>query len=77
MSGEKWQRGDRLRANARLVEGLLAVWERVPDQRFGQLVMNLAREPGGFADTWEWGHQRWWDALNEAASTWANGASDD
>ena len=39
------------------------VWERNPDQRFGQLVMNLSREPGGFADTWEWENDEWFQRM--------------
>lgn len=30
-----------------------------PDMRFGQLVMNLSRTPGGFADTWNWEDSAW------------------
>lgn len=30
------------------------LWLRHPDQRFGQLILNLCRTPGGFADIWEW-----------------------
>jgi hypothetical protein len=37
-----------------------AVWEREPDQRFGQLVMNITREPdGSFADPWNWENSEW------------------
>lgn len=36
-----------------------AAWLADPDQRFGQLVMNLSREPGGFADTWNWENSEW------------------
>jgi len=49
----------RIRANHHLLAALAALWDQYPDQRFGQLVMNLAREPGGFADTWEWKHGEW------------------
>jgi hypothetical protein len=46
----------RQRANRDLLTTLLVVWDQVPEQRFGQLVMNLSRERDGFADTWEWKH---------------------
>ena len=49
----------RKRANRALIEKLVSLWDIVPEQRFGQLVMNLSREPGGFADTWEWSHADW------------------
>jgi hypothetical protein len=39
---------------APLIDELEALWREVPEQRFGQLLMNLARTPDGFADTWEW-----------------------
>lgn len=35
------------------------VWMQNPDMRFGQLVMNLSRVPGGFADTWNWEDDEW------------------
>lgn len=60
-----------MRANRHLLDTLLAVWDQVPDQRFGQFVMNLAREDGGFADTWEWKHGVWLTKLDEAFRTWA------
>lgn len=61
----------RRRANRNLLNALVEVWDAVPDQRFGQFVMNLSREPGGFADTWEWGHAAWRERLEEARKTWA------
>ena len=61
----------RQRANRDLLTTLLAVWDQVPEQRFGQLVMNLSRERDGFADTWEWKHGAWYEHLHEAARTWA------
>jgi hypothetical protein len=36
----------------------------VPEERFGQFVMNLSREDGGFADTWEWKHGAWSERIN-------------
>jgi hypothetical protein len=44
----------------------------VPDQRFGQIVMNLSRIEGGFADTWEWGHGDWYRRIEEAYRGWAS-----
>ena len=63
----RWRQDDRRRANRALLDALEAVWSLCPDQRFGQLVMNLSREPGGFADTWEWKHGAWYDALTKLA----------
>ncbi len=67
-----WTPENRRAANRQLVEALVAVWDRVPDQRFGQFVMNLSREPGGFADTWEWNHGTWHSKLAHAQQTWAS-----
>ena len=61
----------RRRANRHLIEKLIALWDIVPEQRFGQLVMNLSREPGGLADTWEWGHADWRLRMDEAWKEWA------
>ena len=46
------------------LRGLAEFWKQHPDWRFGQLIMNLSREPvsvlaamhgeRGFADIWEW-----------------------
>lgn len=36
-----------------------ALWKQYPDMRFGQLFMDLSREPGGFADTWNWEEDDW------------------
>ena len=62
---------NRRQANRVLVEALLGLWDRVPDQRFGQLVMNLSREPGVFPDTWEWSNADWHRRIEEAMRTWA------
>jgi len=67
----RWTRENRIRANHALLDAIAAVWDEVPDQRFGQLVKNLSREPGGFADTWEWKHGAWYDRLKDAYRTWA------
>ncbi len=61
-------------ANQRLLDVLIAVWDYVPEQRFGQFVMNLSRTDEGFADTWEWSHNRWIEELEKAHKTWAQGA---
>ena len=53
------------------LRGLEALWEVVPDQRFGQLIMNLSREPGGFADVWEWDCSEFNRRIEEAYETWA------
>lgn len=42
------------------------VWKQHPDQRFGQLVMNLAREDGGFPDTWHWEDGEWLRRMDAA-----------
>lgn len=60
----------RRRANRILLDQLIALWDVVPDQRFGQLVMNLSREPGGFADTWEWSHADWRKRIEKEYATW-------
>lgn len=68
-------RVNRQRANRALLEAIAAVWDLVPDQRFGQFVMNLSRDPrGGFQDTWEWKHGRWHERLDVAYRTWASTA---
>jgi hypothetical protein len=33
--------------------------------RFGQLVMNLSRVEGGFADTWNWEDGEWYRRMQE------------
>lgn len=35
------------------------LWKQFPDYRFGQLIMNISRVPGGFADTWNWEDEEW------------------
>ncbi len=62
---------NRKRANRQLLEALVQVWDRVPDQRFGQFVKNLTRDDTGFADPWEWKHGEWFDRLQKASETWA------
>jgi hypothetical protein len=57
--------------NERVLDALLALWTGVPDQRFGQLVMNLSRIDGGFADTWEWSNETWIKKIEEGMRTWA------
>ena len=64
--------GSRRRANHSLLDAIQAIWDEVPEQRFGQLIMNLSREPGGFADTWEWRHGEWYGRCDQAYKTWAN-----
>lgn len=61
-------RDSRIRANHALIDALRGLWDMVPDWRFGQLVMNLSREPGGFADTWEWKHGRWYEEITDCAA---------
>lgn len=42
------------------LEKLAQLWKRHPDQRFGQLVMNLTRDKkGNFMDPWEWEEDVW------------------
>ncbi len=62
------------RANRRLLDVLAAVWDEVPEQRFGQFVMNVSRDPDGFADTWEWKHGEWHARLVRAYREWAKPA---
>lgn len=38
-----------------------SIWRENPDMRFGQLIMNLTRTPGGFADTWNWEDDAWFE----------------
>ncbi len=68
-----YERRNRVNANRSLLDAIEALWERCPDMRFGQLVMNLSREPGPgrFADTWEWKHGAWYERIQEASETWA------
>lgn len=67
----RWTRENRIQANRRLLETLADLWDAYPDMRFGQLVMNLSREPGGFADTWEWGHATWRERIEKSWAEWA------
>lgn len=69
-SAPRWTREDRIRANHTLLDSLRALWDEYPDMRFGQLVMNVSREPGGFADTWEWGHQTWRERIDKTYYAW-------
>jgi hypothetical protein len=66
----------RRHANANLLEALSALWDAVPYQRFGQLVMNLSREPGGFSDTWEWSHTDWRERTEKAYKEWTTEPAD-
>lgn len=54
------------------LERLAELWERSPDQRFGQLIMNLCR-PGdgslGFLDPWEWEEEYWEKLIEQYALT--------
>ena len=51
-----------------------AVWEQHPDQRFGQLMMNVARcEDGTFADPWEWENSEWRERLEAFAAVPVDG----
>jgi hypothetical protein len=61
----------RKRANAVLLDAVRALWDANPEQRFGQLVMNLSREPGGFSDTWEWSNAYWHQRIQESYENWA------
>lgn len=54
----------------RVIDALLALWTRFPTMRFGQLVMNVSRVPGGFADTWEWSNEKWLAAIADAEKSW-------
>ena len=65
---------NRRRANHKLLETIGAVWDEVPEQRFGQFLMNLSRIEGGFADTWEWKHGDWYTRMDAAYRTWAKPA---
>ena len=65
---DRWEQ--RQRANRLLLDHLLTLWDAVPDWRFGQLVMNLSREPGGFADTWEWSHSQWRERIEKEYAAW-------
>ena len=38
----------------RFLQELELFWSQYPDQRFGQLIMNISRVDGGFEDIWEW-----------------------
>ena len=67
-----WTPESRRRANRYLLDALAALWDAYPDQRFGQLVMNLSRTEGGFADTWEWKHGEWHERIGETAEKWRN-----
>lgn len=77
MSETTWTPESRRRANRRLLDNLAALWDEVPDQRLGQLVMNLSREPrgseSGFADTWEWKHGTWLARITEYAAALRTG----
>jgi hypothetical protein len=64
------EQASRVRANELLLDAFEALWRTVPDQRFGQLVMNLSRAPGGFADTWEWSNARWHEEIQRAYDSW-------
>lgn len=57
--------------NERVIRALLALWTGVPYMRFGQLVMNLSRIEGGFADTWEWSNATWVQRIEDGMGTWA------
>jgi len=47
------------------LRALADVWKQHPDMRFGQLVMNLSRVEGGFADTWNWEDGEWYRRMQE------------
>lgn len=73
---EKWK-NVMARDQARIrpfLEKLAELWEKSPDQRFGQLIMNLCR-PGdgslGFLDPWEWEEDYWLKLIEEAEITFA------
>jgi hypothetical protein len=61
---------NRQRANHHLIEAIMALWDAYPDQRFGQLVMNLSRTDTGFADIWEWKHGKWFNRIGVTAEVW-------
>lgn len=47
------------------LEKFAELWKKVPDWRFGQLIMNLTRTPTGFADPWDWEESDWEEAIRE------------
>jgi hypothetical protein len=56
------------------MERLTELWEEFPDQRFGQLLMNLSRYPEGavtpdgmFQDVWEWDVEAYTHAMRRFA----------
>ncbi len=65
-----WTPENRRRANKHVLDALLALWDEYPDQRFGQLVMNVSREPGGFADTWNWSNGDWLRRIQQTYEEW-------
>ena len=52
------------------------VWKQYPDYRFGQLVMNLARESDGFADTWNWEDSEWYGRMDSYLKAARNDGED-
>jgi hypothetical protein len=52
------------------MRALQELWLAHPDMRFGQLVKNLEREDGGFADSWEWENSEWMRRIENAWRTW-------
>lgn len=56
--------------NRDVLRALGELWGTVPEQRFGQLVMNISREPDGFADTWEWSNDVWIERIVKTYSEW-------
>lgn len=42
------------------LDALAEVWSAYPDQRFGQLIINISSRGGyGFGDTWNWEDDEW------------------
>lgn len=48
------------------LERLGKFWKTVPDQRFGQLIMNISRNnDNSFPDTWGWEEDDWEKKIEE------------
>lgn len=47
------------------ISELMVFWSEHPDWRFGQMIMNLSREFGGFADIWEWDIKEFEERINK------------
>lgn len=50
------------------LDKLQELWQRYPDYRFGQLIMNLVRDPQNplvFQDPWSWEEEEWEALISE------------